>query len=153
MSTALKMLFVNPLDLLLEGATRFIASVTGWSPEQRAVVVGVLDPAPPRQQAKGRIVQVLPNVVTQGPSGTTHHREAFLVVQLSTPLFLNGEQLDRFVAGPRYELHGLTRLILTGLITNIYRVPSTGAPVQDPWILDDRIAIGVLKRTHQQSSR
>lgn len=145
-SMVLKMLAVNPLDLLVEGATRALANVTGWRPEQRMIVLRVLDPSHPRQHASGRIEQVLRSTVTEGASGATRHRQPFAVIHLTAPLSLHGEQIDRLVAGPRYHLHSLTRLILTGWTANLYQVPPTGLAGDTPPILGDRIAIGLLRR-------
>jgi hypothetical protein len=156
MSTALKMLLVNPLDLFVEGTTRLLARVTGWRLEERPVGLAVLDPAHPRQLAEGRIQQVLPTVMTEGADGTTRHHEPFLVVRLSTPLSLEGERIDHLVAGPRYLLNRSTRLILTGWIANLYRVPPPAVVAQEPWVLGEIIAIGELRcisGTRMTSSR
>ena len=143
--TALKLLLVNPLDLLVEGTTRLLVNVTGWRLEEKPVVLRILDPVDPRQRAEGRIEQVLPAVMTEGADATTRHQEPFLVVRLATPVSLEGERIDRLVAGPRYLLNRSTRLILTRWIANLYRVPPPAMVAQQSWVLGDFIAIGELR--------
>jgi hypothetical protein len=149
MRTVVKMLFVNPLDLLVEAATRLLANIMSWRPDGTRVVVAVLDPLEPPQRVKGRIVQVLSKVVTVGPNGITRHSEPFLVVQLEAPLYFDGEKVERLVAGSRYELNAFTRLILMGWIANLHRVPMEGKLTVSECVLNfsDFIGIGGLKRT------
>jgi hypothetical protein len=147
MSMVLKMLFANPLDLLTEAATSALARITGWQPEEKAIVLSVLDPGHPRQRASGQIEKVLRGVLTEGAGGATKHDQPFVVVKLTRPLSLHGEQVDRLVAGPRYHLHSLARLILTGWTANLYRVPAARPAAENPWSLGAPIAIGILKRS------
>jgi hypothetical protein len=151
LSTVLKMLFVNPLDLFVEGITRLVARIMRWRPEGSLVVLVVLDPLDPRQRATGRIEQVLRGVVTAGAGGSTRHREPFVVVQLETPLYFHGEHVCRLIAGPRYELNEVTRLILTGWIANLHKVPEDAGSTQSEWVLSfsDNIGIGGFKRTRR----
>jgi hypothetical protein len=138
-------LWPYPLDVLPDYLGHAIARLFGWRPEGKKITLRVTesgDRANYGITVSGTIRQVLSNVVTTGPAGSTPSSAPCALIELDQPLIYMGQTIASVISLPRFKNHGLYRLLIAGSVVNVHRASNMTSSELE-W--KDVIAICVMR--------